>query len=113
LANGVIDRLAHLTPNVPVAQTQSRQTLRTAASLEPNNVFTLRRDNMKPAAVEGGSTNAQLSSTGNTGRQVTHALRDAVRHTLTGISDHQQQHRRDRRQNNSGDNNTEHAKTRN
>lgn len=112
LANGVIDRLAQLTPNVPFAQTQSRQTLRTAASLQPNNMFTLRRDSLKSAAVEGNSANAALSSTGTTGRQVTHALRDAVRHTLSDVSDHQQ-HRRDRRQDNSGDNNTEHAKTHN
>jgi hypothetical protein len=111
LANGVIDRLAQLTPNVPFAQTQSRQTLRTAASLQPNNMFTLRRDNLKSAAVEGNSANT-LSSTDNTGRQVTHVLRDAVRHTLSDVSDHQQ-HRRDRRQDNSGDNNTEHAKTHN
>lgn len=111
LANGVIDRLAQLTPNVPFAQTQSRQTLRTAASLQPNNMFTLRRDSLKSAAVEGNSVNT-LSSTDNTGRQVTHVLRDAVRHTLSDVSDHQQ-HRRDRRQDNSGDNNTEHAKTHN
>jgi hypothetical protein len=30
LASGVIDRVAQLTPNVPFAQTQSRQTLRNA-----------------------------------------------------------------------------------
>ena len=30
LENGVIDRVAQLTPNVPFAQTQSRQTLRNA-----------------------------------------------------------------------------------
>ena len=101
-----------LTPNVPFAQTQSRQALRTVASLQPNNMFTLRRGNLKSAAVGGNSANAALSSTGSTGRQVTHALRNAVRHTLSDVSDHQQQ-RRDRRQNNSGDNNTEHAKTHN
>jgi hypothetical protein len=72
LANGVIDRLAQLAPNVPFPQTQSRQALGTAASLQPNNTFTPRRDNMKSAAVEGNSVNTALSSTGNTGRQVTH-----------------------------------------
>jgi hypothetical protein len=95
LANGVIDRFAQLTPNVPIAQTHSRQTLSNATPAHPNNVFTLRRDNLKPAAAGGGSTNPMLSNTGNTRHQVTHELRDAVRHTLSGISDHKQ-HRRDR-----------------
>jgi hypothetical protein len=103
LANDAIDRFAQLTPNVPFAQTQSRQRSRDAASLKPDNVVTLRRDHPKPAAA--------LSNTGNSGRQATHALRDAVRHTLSEIGDHQQRHRSDRQQDNSGSGNLEHKKT--
>jgi hypothetical protein len=63
-------------------------------------MFTLRRDNLKSDAVGGDSMNTR------------HALRDTIRHTLSDLNDHQQ-HRRDRRQDNSGDNKPEHAKTHN
>lgn len=101
LANDAIDRFAQLTPNVPFAQTQSRHSSPAVAELEPDNVLTLHRDHPKPAAA--------LSNTGNSGRQATHALRDAVRHTLSGISDHQQRHRNDRQRDDSGS--VEHKKT--
>jgi len=102
LTDGVIDRLAQLTPNVPLAQTHSRQTSRTATSLQPN-VGSLRRDDPKPIVVARDPTNAATAPSGDTGRGVSDTFRDAVRHSLSGIGDHQQQHRRDRHQDKSAE----------
>lgn len=107
LANGVIDRLAQLTPNAPDMR-PARKT-----SLQPNNVVALRRS--KPAAIERDSTNTAMSDTGDAVRRVTHTLRDAVRRSVsTNVSstdgDHQQRHRRDHHKDNAGEGNAESRK---
>jgi hypothetical protein len=101
LANGVIDRLAQLTPNVPLAQTQSRRTSHTVVPLPLDNVLTVGHSGPKPLTVQRNSTKA-LSNTGTSGGRGNHALRDAFRHTLSGVNDHQQRHRRDHEQDKSG-----------
>jgi hypothetical protein len=57
------------------------------------------------------STNVATAPSGDAGRSVSDTLRDAVRHSLSGIGDHQPQHRRDRHQDKSAEDKTEHAKS--
>jgi hypothetical protein len=119
VANGVLDRLSQVTAAIPIARSQSLQASRTETSFRPaNNIVTLRCDNPKSTAVERGSTVAALSGAGDSG--VTNTLRDSVRRNvstrvsstadkLTAGGEHQQRHRRDRQQDNSGDGNAEHG----
>ena len=109
LANDVIDRLAQLTPKVPLNQS-ARETSKTR-----NYIVALRRDNPKPAAIKRDSTNTAISDTRDAVRRVTHTLRDAVgRSVSTNVSstsdDHLQRHRRDRQQDNAGEGNAESRK---
>ncbi len=77
-------------------QSQSRQTVRTQATSRPDNIVTLRRDNSRSTAVQGDSKPSS---------RVTHRLRDVI-----AGSEHQQRHRRDRQQDNAGDDNARHRK---
>ncbi len=78
VANGAIARLAQVV-NIPVAQSQSRQTSRTGASPRMDNVVTLSREKPKATAVDRDSTRTAMSSAKDTVRRVAHALRDGVR----------------------------------
>ena len=110
LANDVIDRLAQLTPSVPVMRPARK------ASFQPNNIVALRRDNSKPAAIKRDSTNTAVSDTRDPVRRVTHTLRDVVRRSMsTNVSstgdDHQPRHRRDHHKGNAGEGKAESRKT--
>jgi hypothetical protein len=120
VANRVLDRLSRVSTNVTVAQSQPRQTSRPGAFPRPDNAMTLRRDNVKSSAVERDSTNAAISSAGDTARRFTHTLRDAVRRSVSTSAsntadkpdadgEHRQRHRRDRQQDNSADGDSEHG----
>ena len=120
LANGVLDGLEASLPT-PGANVQvksavgapvTESTRQTSRRLD--NIVTLRRDNPKSTAVERVSAIAANSSAGDTEHGIIHELRDAVRRNIsTSVSstadkpnaggEHQQRHRRDRQQDNSGD----------
>ena len=91
------------------------------ASLRLGNIVTQRRDNPKSTAVERDSTITTKSSAGDTEGGVTHKLRDILRRNLsTSVNstadkpdvggEHQQRHRRDRQQDNSGDGQADHRR---
>ena len=126
-ANDVLDDLEASLPT-PGANAQVKSDSRTSvtestrqASLRLGNIVTQRRDNPKSTAVERDSTITTKSSAGGSENGVTHRLRDALRRNLsTSVSstgdkpdadgEHQQRHRRDRQQDNSGDGQSEHRR---
>jgi hypothetical protein len=127
VANEVLDDLDASLP-IPGANAQVKSASGTSviestqqASLRLSNIVTQRRDKPKSTAVERGSTITTKSSAGNTENGVTHRLRDALRRNLsTSVSstadkpdvdgEHQQRHRRDRQQDNSGDGQADHRR---
>jgi hypothetical protein len=124
-ANGVLDDLSQTSAGVAVARSQSDPgpTMTESAgqtSLRPDNIVTLRRDKPKSTAVERDSTTTTKSRAGDSEHGVTHKLGDAVRRNVsTSVSntadesnggEHQQRHRRDRQQDNSGDAHAKHGK---
>jgi hypothetical protein len=89
------------------------------ASLRLGNIVPQRRDHPKSTAVERDSAITTKSHTGDTEGGVAHRLRDALRRNLsTSVSstadkpgeggEHQQRHRRDRQQDNSGNGEADH-----
>ena len=126
-ANDVLDDLEASLPT-PGANAQVKSASGTSvtestrqASLRLGNIVTQRRDNPKSTAVERDSTITTKSSAGGSENGVTHRLRDALRRNLsTSVSstgdkpdadgEHQQRHRRDRQQDNSGDGQADHRR---
>jgi hypothetical protein len=124
-ANGVLDDLEASLPT-PRTDTRVKSAVGAAVTesarqtpLRLDNIVTLRRDKPKPTAVERNSTIATKSSDGDTEHGIPHRLRDALRRDVsTSVSstagkpevggEHQQRHQRDRRQDTSGDGQSNH-----